>query len=162
MTKADRAALVELRALAAEATPGPWAVCQHLKSIEDDAACPCGYRGVIWGPEHDIAMAICQPGHDRPWREEEWGSEPGRYPREVEIANSQLIAAAPTMLTLLESQAATIAELEDELAGLRNAATDAYYGWRYIRANHGDLYGVGWDRVENKLEAVLTKSRSAG
>lgn len=82
-------------------TPGPWHLCQHLKSAEDDLACTCGYRGVIYGPDHDIAYAICQPGHDRPWREEEWGSEPARYPREVELANARLIAAAPDMLEAL-------------------------------------------------------------
>lgn len=84
-------------------TPGPWSVCQHLKSVECDSACKCGYRGVIFGPDEHVAMAICQPGHDRPQREEEWGTEPQRYPREVEIANAHLIAAAPTLLEALES-----------------------------------------------------------
>ncbi len=41
-----------------------------------------------------------------------------------------------------------VAELED-------AAKDALSGWRYIRQNHGDLYGVGWDRVEDKLSKAL-------
>lgn len=75
-------------------TPVPWSLCQHLKSVEDDAACKCGYRGVIFGPEHDVAMAICQPGHEKPRREEEWGSEPASYPRAVEIANMQFIVHA--------------------------------------------------------------------
>lgn len=87
-------------------TPGPWSVCQHLKSVECDSACKCGYRGVIFGPDEHVAMAICQPGHDRPQREEEWGTEPQRYPREVEIANAHLIAAAPTLLEALEKFAA--------------------------------------------------------
>lgn len=40
-------------------------------------------------------------------------------------------------------------------AGLRGAANDALAGWRYIRQEHGDLYGVGWDRVEGKLGDAL-------
>lgn len=38
---------------------------------------------------------------------------------------------------------------------LRTTLNDALAGWRYIRANHGDLYGVGWDRVENRLNSAL-------
>lgn len=83
-------------------TPGPWHLCQHLKSMECDAGCSCGYRGVIYGPEHDIAYAICQPGHERPHREEEWGSEPSRYPREVELANARAISAVPELIEALQ------------------------------------------------------------
>lgn len=83
-------------------TPGPWHLCQHLKGLEEDSACSCGYRGVIFGPDEDVAMAICQPGHERPKREEEWGSEPARYPRAVELANARLIAASPALLDVLE------------------------------------------------------------
>ena len=36
-----------------------------------------------------------------------------------------------------------------------DALKDALSGWRYIRQIHGDLYGVGWDRVETKLVAAL-------
>lgn len=82
----------------AKHTPGPWELCQHLKGMAEDQACKCGYRGVIFGPEHDVAMAVCQPGHELPRRKEEWGSEPSRYPREVELANARLIAAAPCLL----------------------------------------------------------------
>lgn len=39
------------------------------------------------------------------------------------------------------------------------ALTDALAGWRYIRATHGDLYGVGWDRVETRLAQAI-KARS--
>lgn len=82
-------------------TPGPWTLCRHLESIEADNDCSCGYRGVIFGPEHDVAMAICQPGHDPAPRGEE-GTEPCRYSREVELANSRLIAAAPELLSQLQ------------------------------------------------------------
>lgn len=75
-----------------EATPRPWTLCHHLKGVVEDSACPCGYRGVIWGPEKD-AKAICQPGHDPDVVGQE-GLAPQRYPREVEVANSQLIVRA--------------------------------------------------------------------
>lgn len=35
---------------------------------------------------------------------------------------------------------------------------DALSGWQYIREQHGDLYGVGWDRVEDRLKAQITDS----
>ncbi len=49
------------------------------------------------------------------------------------------------------------AQAQPDLA-LRNAALDALAGWKYIRGHHGDLYGVGWDRVETALEAALAMS----
>lgn len=81
-------------------TPGPWTLCTHLESAGKDRACGCGYRGVIFGPSHDPAMAICQPGHDPAAKGEE-GTEPQRYPREVELANARLIAASPDLLAAL-------------------------------------------------------------
>jgi hypothetical protein len=57
--------------------------------------------------------------------------------------------------------------LERELAAakadaerLREALTDMYAGWKYIRSFHGDLYGVGWDRAQNKAEAALAKEKA--
>jgi hypothetical protein len=81
-------------------TPAPWGLCHHLKSIEHDKDCSCGYRGVIYGPEYDGAFAICQPGHDAEIIGQE-GLGPRRYPREVEIANAHLIAASPDLLAAL-------------------------------------------------------------
>ena len=40
-----------------------------------------------------------------------------------------------------------------------NALKDALNGWKYIREVHGDLYGVGWDRVQDRLEAILRKAQ---
>lgn len=48
---------------------------------------------------------------------------------------------------------------------LIEALRDALAGWRYIRMCHGDLYGVGWDRVEDKATAALSRAdreRQAG
>ena len=33
---------------------------------------------------------------------------------------------------------------------------DALSGWKYIRETYGDLYGVGWDRVQKRLEEQIT------
>jgi hypothetical protein len=57
---------------------------------------------------------------------------------EVSDANANLIAAAPELLEALE---------------------DMLSGWRYIRRNHGDLYGVGWDRAEEKAKAAIAKAK---
>jgi len=32
---------------------------------------------------------------------------------------------------------------------------DTLSEWRYIRKTYGDLYGVGWDRVENALQLAV-------
>jgi hypothetical protein len=53
------------------------------------------------------------------------------------IANARLIAAAPDLLAAMK---------------------DMLSGWRYIRRNHGDLYGVGWDRCENSARAAIAKA----
>lgn len=44
-------------------------------------------------------------------------------------------------------------------ADLLAALEDMYSGWLYIRKMHGDLYGVGWDRAQEKAEAALKKAR---
>jgi hypothetical protein len=42
-----------------------------------------------------------------------------------------------------------------------DALDDMYNGWRYIRESHGDLYGVGWGRAENKASAAIDALRRA-
>jgi hypothetical protein len=42
-----------------------------------------------------------------------------------------------------------------------DALDDMYNGWRYLRESHGDLYGVGWDRAENKASAAIDALRRA-
>ncbi len=54
-------------------------------------------------------------------------------------ANAALIAAAPDLLAALQ---------------------DALSGWIYIRQSHGDLYGVGWDRVEQSAKKAIAKATS--
>ncbi len=78
-------------------TPGPWHLCHHLRSLEDDAACPCGYRGGIWGSDEE--HIICEMGGaDHPGEE---GLSPARYDRQTELANARLIAAAPDAMAAL-------------------------------------------------------------
>ena len=45
----------------------------------------------------------------------------------------------------------TLARVE----ALEDALSDMLAGWQYIRNVHGDLYGVGWDRAENKARKAL-------
>lgn len=52
-------------------------------------------------------------------------------------ANAKLFAAAPELLEALK---------------------DMLSGWKYIREQHGDLYGVGWDRAEQKATAAIAKA----
>jgi hypothetical protein len=49
----------------------------------------------------------------------------------------------------------TNAVLKRERDEAREALRDMLSGWRYIRQVHGDLYGVGWDRAQNKADAAL-------
>ena len=51
-----------------------------------------------------------------------------------------------------------MSELKIEPDELHRTLCDALSGWRYIREAHGDLYGVGWDRVENRLNTQITQS----
>lgn len=43
------------------------------------------------------------------------------------------------------------------IAELTAALEDILSGWKYIRSSYGDLYGVGWDRAQDKAEAALAK-----
>ena len=54
----------------------------------------------------------------------------------------------------LELSQVTQATTAKELA-MRAALADMLAGWRYIRQSHGDLYGVGWDRAQEKAEVAL-------
>jgi hypothetical protein len=58
--------------------------------------------------------------------------------------------------TLERELTATKAEVE----ALREALTDMHAGWQYIRSFHGDLYGVGWDRCDEKARAALIKDKA--
>jgi hypothetical protein len=52
----------------------------------------------------------------------------------------------------------TMLKLCEIIRAQHEALEDMHSGWRYIREQHGDLYGVGWDRAENKARAALAKA----
>jgi hypothetical protein len=79
-------------------------------------------------------------------------------PAHALCARTQARAATEYITKLERDLAAAVERAERAEAALitaRNAMGDALSGWRYIRGTHGDLYGVGWDRVEQKLDAAL-------
>jgi hypothetical protein len=45
-----------------------------------------------------------------------------------------------------------------ERNALKEALRDMLSGWIYIRQTHGDLYGVGWDRAQDKAIAAMQGS----
>lgn len=63
---------------------------------------------------------------------------------------------------LLDEAKADEVALRDVVRTMDEALADALGGWRYIRANHGDLYGVGWDRVHLKIDAARSAAAGVG
>lgn len=57
----------------------------------------------------------------------------------------------------LESLKAMVEQLQSERDELLEALKDMNSGWKYIRDWHGDLYGVGWDRAQNKADSAIAK-----
>ncbi|EMM0835508.1 hypothetical protein RVV06_001498 [Enterobacter ludwigii] len=53
------------------------------------------------------------------------------------IEDANLIVAAPDLLEALQ---------------------DMLSGWKHIRAMHGDLYGIGWDRAQDKAQSAISKA----
>lgn len=49
----------------------------------------------------------------------------------------------------------TMDELARQARQLEDALLDARSGMRYIKETHGNLYGVGFDRVEEKAATAL-------
>lgn len=117
----------------AQFTPGPWIADEFCE--EGDRSTRVGtYDGTKLYYHRTATIALCQFNDDEPER-------PDGVPVIGVVAaeaNARLVAAAPD---------------------LHEAAADALAGWRYIRQFHGDLPGVGWDRVEQALTAALAKVR---
>ena len=61
--------------------------------------------------------------------------------------NSTAHSALAANVRLMTNAPALLEALEDMLSG-----------WKYIRETHGDLYGVGWDRAQEKAEAAIAKA----
>ena len=60
-----------------------------------------------------------------------------------------------------KAAAAMLRRLHAVNADLLGALKDMHSGWKYIRETHGDLYGVGWDRSQEKAEAAIAKAEEA-
>lgn len=70
----------------------------------------------------------------------------------------QLEDTESARLHLLPYAAAELRRLHALNAELLEALRDMYEGWKYIRSTHGDLYGVGWDRCDEKARAAIAKA----
>lgn len=66
-----------------------------------------------------------------------FGMSDGATSLSVKADDMNLIAAAPDLLEALQ---------------------DMLSGWKYIREQHGDLYGVGWDRAQDKAQEAISKA----
>ena len=63
---------------------------------------------------------------------------------------------------LLREQHAEIKRLRAHVERWKDLATDAVSGLEYIRQFHGDLAGVGWDRVLAKKAAIDAAMQQRG
>lgn len=110
-----------------------------------------GYASVTIGNEtysanHPVALAVCAVVRSR------------------DEALQALAAAQAEASALREAKAKTeraagehIARLLKERDAAQDALKDMLGGWVYIRQQHGDLYGVGWDRCEQSARAALAQ-----
>jgi hypothetical protein len=57
------------------------------------------------------------------------------------------------------ANAAELVHRWNSYPAIREALEDMLSGWKYIREVHGDLYGVGWDRAQEKAKAALAQAR---
>jgi hypothetical protein len=57
-------------------------------------------------------------------------------------------AAESAVLAIFERERAVAKQLAEALRDMKA-------GWEYIRKNHGDLYGVGWERCAKSSSAAL-------
>ncbi|UOD28750.1 hypothetical protein INH39_25415 [Massilia violaceinigra] len=123
--------------LAAAPVPAPWSSCT--------APGPDGYQSTVQVPG--------MPGAARDAALEEAAAF-------AESVNShgQFIAAHIRALKSIAAPAPVQQAAPSVQAELVEALRDMLSGWRYIRQSHGDLYGVGWDRAENKASAALERA----
>ena len=115
-------------------TPGPWVAVGSGGPWEQRIS----IRAAHWGTVAAVGVDPSLPHWDGPQR-----------------ANARLIAEAGTVA---HETGLTPRQLVERVKELEEALRDMHNGWRYIRASHGDLYGVGWDRCEEKASAALSKS----
>ena len=61
----------------------------------------------------------------------------------------------------LYDESSAVQEIVQQNKDMLEALKDMRNGWRYIRETYGDLYGVGWDRAEDKANAAITRAATA-
>ncbi len=86
MTQLTKQKRMELRELANGASKGPYELCHHPKSEEDDKSCCCGYRGGIWAQGNFVLCEMVV--YDPPEQE-----MTPRFERPQEIKNAHYLAA---------------------------------------------------------------------
>lgn len=74
---------------------------------------------------------------------------------DIADALRELQSARDAALELEQRALMNMHDVMAERDALKDALRDMLSGWRYIRQTHGDLYGVGWDRAQQKAEAAL-------
>ncbi len=100
-----------------------------------------GYAMVPVEPTHEMLEALWGRSFDQ--------FDEGGAKKIARIKYQGLLAAAPQPVS------------DDAMDALVEALEDILSGWIYIRQQHGDLYGVGWDRAQGKAEEALATYRAA-
>lgn len=72
--------------------------------------------------------------------------------------NPLVVSVQTGSLTTDKQIASQVVREHNSHDDLLAACEDALSGWQYIREFHGDLPGVGWDRVEDALTAAIHKA----
>lgn len=99
----DAETLAQIVALAEKATAPGITLCQHLKSIECDQACKCGYRGGVWAADGEHILFTMGDPVTEPYP----GLEAPRIERSQEIYTAQLLVAlynyAPSLIAAAQA-----------------------------------------------------------
>jgi hypothetical protein len=85
---------------------------------------------------------------------EKWAVESGLFVDKWDTEIDEYVSHG-TSWALRGWQAATALQAE-RVREMEEALQDMLAGWKYIREAHGDLYGVGWDRAQEKAEQALS------
>ena len=104
---------------------------------------------IAFSRSDDLACALAMTDHARTLERALAAEKSSREKAEAELAENEGVIRVWRRRT---------EEAEAKVARLREALEDMFKGWLYIRRFHGDLYGVGWDRAEDKARAALKET----
>lgn len=102
--------------------------------------------------------ALTDDEQRRSWIRGETGRDPGPHPLAAEVQSLRTECGGQRIA--IDEMTAEITRLPARVAELVEALHDMRAGWRYIRREHGDLYGVGWDRCEHSATAAIERALS--